>query len=326
MTRRPRLRPVALAAGAALGGALGALYVRFRRETAGAAERLAARSRLVDTVCGPVEYAERGEGPAVLISHGSLGGHDQGLLVAEMMSGYRILSPSRFGYLRSPVLGDGSPDAQADVLAALLDALGVDRAAMVGASAGGPSALAFALRHPDRCWALGLVAALAFPPPNYGGLTRAIIELMFASDFAFWLITTLGRGAMLQSIGGTPKDWARVQREPDSMRVVAGMLSANPVSLRNPGLLNDLAHAWRLAEIDLSQVRVPALVVQGGLDQTVPLAHGDRLARGIPGASYLFIPEGGHLVPVTHKHLVVPAMNEFLRRHAPPAHSLDPVE
>jgi pimeloyl-ACP methyl ester carboxylesterase len=317
---------MALAAGAALGGTLGALYVRFRRETAGAAERLAARSRVAHTACGPVEYAERGHGAAVLVAHGSLGGHDQGLLVAEMMSGYRVLAPSRFGYLRSPVLGDGSPDAQADALAALLDELGLDRAAMVGASAGGPTALAFALRHHDRCWALGLVAALALPPPNYGGLTRAIIELMFASDFAFWLITTFGRGAMQRSIGGTRADWARVQREPDSMRVVGAMLSTNPVSLRNPGLRNDLAHAWRLAGLDLSRIRVPTLVVQGGLDQTVPLAHGERLAREIPGASFLLIPEGGHLVPVTHKHRVVPAMNEFLRRHAPPARSIDPVE
>ena len=304
--------------GAAAGAAAAALYVRFRQQTAGASARLAARSRLADTASGPVEFAERGQGPAVLISHGSLGGHDQGLIVANIISGFRVIAPSRFGYLRSPILGDGSPDLQADALAALLDHLGVERAAMVGASAGGPTALAFAWRHPDRCWALGLVAAMALPPPEYGALTQTIIRLMFASDIAFWLITTYGRGLMLRSIGGLSEDWARVRREPESWAVVEAMLAAHPVSLRNAGLLNDLAHAPRLRQMDLTQIRVPTLVVQGDLDQTVPPANAERLAREIPAAEVLAVKNGGHLAPVTHRDLVVPAMTEFLRRHAPP--------
>lgn len=75
--------------------------------------------------------------------------------------GYRLLTPDRPGYLGTLLANNGSPEAQADLAAALLDALAIDTVAVVGISAGGPGALQFVLRHPDRAKALILLSAIS---------------------------------------------------------------------------------------------------------------------------------------------------------------------
>ena len=78
-----------------------------------------------------------------------------------------MIAVSRFGYLRTPLPEDASAAAQADAHACLLDALNIKRAAVLGTSAGGPSSLQFALRHPGRTAALVLLVPAAYAPrPN----------------------------------------------------------------------------------------------------------------------------------------------------------------
>ena len=72
-----------------------------------------------------------------------------------MTAGYRVLTPDRPGYLGTPIVNGGTPERQADLAAALLDTLGIDRVAVVGLSAGGPGAIQFAVRHADRVDVVG---------------------------------------------------------------------------------------------------------------------------------------------------------------------------
>jgi hypothetical protein len=99
--------------------------------------------RVVQTAAGPIEYAERGAGIPLLSIHGAGGGYDQGLVnVGDLVGdGFRVIAPSRFGYLGTPIPSDASPAAQADAHGALLGALKVDRAIVIGFSAGTRSAL-----------------------------------------------------------------------------------------------------------------------------------------------------------------------------------------
>jgi hypothetical protein len=87
--------------GVGAAGAGAAIMAAFRSDMGAARARLAARSRLVETTCGPVEVAESGSGPAVLVVHGTGGGFDQGMMAATgpFGTGYRVIAPSRFGYL-----------------------------------------------------------------------------------------------------------------------------------------------------------------------------------------------------------------------------------
>jgi pimeloyl-ACP methyl ester carboxylesterase len=92
---------------------------------------------------------------------------------------------------------DGSPQAQADAHACLLDALGISRAAVVGGSAGAPSSMQFCLRHPRRCSALVLLVPAAFAPEITMGAPSAAaglaIRAMLRSDFSFWAIQRTSR-------------------------------------------------------------------------------------------------------------------------------------
>src|SRR5262245_45830880 len=141
-------------------------YGTYRRDLAVARARLADASELVATPCGPIEYASVGAGPPILLVHGAGGGFDHGLAIGAPLAtrGHRVVAMSRFGYLRTPLPADASAAAQADAHECLLDVLGIRRAAVVGFSAGAPSSLQLALRHPERCAALVLVLPGAYVP------------------------------------------------------------------------------------------------------------------------------------------------------------------
>jgi pimeloyl-ACP methyl ester carboxylesterase len=88
----------------------------------------------------------------VFVSHGVLGGHDNIRELVDLWFGreFRAIGPSRFGYLGSAMPPHATVADQADVYAALLDHLGVERVVLCGFSAGGPAVIQFALRHAER--------------------------------------------------------------------------------------------------------------------------------------------------------------------------------
>ena len=110
------------------------------------------------TALGDVEFSLSGQPylPVLLGVHGGIGGHDkaEGLLSWVNPDRYRMLCPSRPGYLGTPISSGRTVEEQADLFAALLDALAIESVAVVAGSAGGPSACTFAIRHPDRAQAL----------------------------------------------------------------------------------------------------------------------------------------------------------------------------
>ena len=142
------------------------VYAVFARDRRGARARLVGCSETVETSFGTVEYAEKGEGEPVLAVHGAGGGFDQGIDVTGALAGrgFRLITPSRFGYLRSTLPGSPTTAMQADAYAELLDRLSLDKVILVGISAGAWSSMQFAIRHPDRCRALVLLVPADYLP------------------------------------------------------------------------------------------------------------------------------------------------------------------
>ncbi len=122
-------RVAAALAGALVGSASAVVLASYRRDIRRARERVSTGSTIVETARGPIEYATAGDGPPVLVVHGAGGGFDQGMDLSKPLveRGFRVIAPSRFGYLGTPLPPDASPEAQADAHAALLDALSVPR-------------------------------------------------------------------------------------------------------------------------------------------------------------------------------------------------------
>ena len=112
----------------------------------------------------------RNRRPLILVIHGAGGGFDQGLEFARPLvdAGFQVIAPSRFGYLRTPLPQDASPMAQADAHASLLDALQLEKVAVVGRFRRGAfchAALPAAPRSGVRrwCWSFLWSIAAALP-------------------------------------------------------------------------------------------------------------------------------------------------------------------
>jgi len=256
----------------------------------------------------------------VLMIHGAGGGYDQGLFVARdtFGLGYDIVAPSRFGYLRTPVPDDPSPAAQADAHAALLDQLGIARAVVAGVSAGAPSAIEMALRHPTRVSALILLVPRAFAPDGAVGVDRspanlAVLKLIeAAADFGFWLMIRFARRAVVRFLGVPPEVEAQAPPE-DRERVTALMRSILPLSRRVEGIRVDGEAV--ISERPLEQIRTPTLVISAPDDlfHTLPAAR--YTAARIPGGQLEVLPSGGHLMVGNSRH-VQQLIGVFLRRDA----------
>lgn len=246
------------------------VHARFASDLARAAGRAAQGSTVVATRCGPIEVQQAGDGIPLLVIHGSGGGHDQGMAFARGLAqrGIRVIAMSRFGYLRTPLPADASPAAQADAHVCLLDALGIERAAVMGISAGGPSAMQTAIRHPGRVGALVLVVPLAWRPPDLAAsppapsaLAERILLQLIGSDFVFWATMKLAPDQLIERVLATPPALVHAASPAERARVHAMLESILPVSARADGLRNETRIAKALAPYALDAIRAPTLLI-----------------------------------------------------------------
>jgi pimeloyl-ACP methyl ester carboxylesterase len=287
----------AAAAGCA---AAGAAFAGYLKDIHSARTAIVGGSRMAVTAKGSTEYAEIGQGDPILVIHGAGGGYDQGLLIGrDLGPGFRIIAPSRFGYLRTPIPQDSSPAAQADAHAALLDHLDVTKCVVVGTSAGAPSAIELALRYPERVIALILLMPRTYDPTQAIGVdkafqSRAVLRLVEGSaDFLFWLATRVARPAVVRFLGVVPELERRATAS-DRARVTEVMEMILPLSLRVPGI--DVDSRAEIREWPLERVRAPTLVVSAQDDLFKTLAGARYTAARIPGARLKVLPTGGHLM------------------------------
>jgi pimeloyl-ACP methyl ester carboxylesterase len=289
------------------------VYARFRRDIRAARERLTSGgSQVIETNCGPIEYATVGEGPPVLVVHGILGGFDQGLVIARgnVGEGFRSIVPSRFGYLRTPLPADASPAGQADAFACLLDALGIQQAAVLGTSAGGTSAIQFALRHPDRCSALVLFSSAAPGETDAALPPEPLARMMFKSDLLFWLVTTYFRSS-LSSIMGVPKGFELTpEYEDDVAEVMTTILPVNP---RSDGAVFDMfvSNPDVNTGYPVGEIAAPVLIVNAVDDPLTLYVNAQTLAERVPGARLVTIEDGGHMM-LGHEERVRSEISGFL--------------
>ncbi len=113
------------------------------------------------TGTGGIAVAVRGTGVPVLVLHGTPGGIASAEAMARFLPSdrFRVVTLARPGYAGTTLEPDHpSLDDEADRYVALLDALGIDRVAVLAWSGGGPAAYRFAVRHPDRVRTLVVVA------------------------------------------------------------------------------------------------------------------------------------------------------------------------
>lgn len=293
----------------------------YQRDMRAIAAQLAASARVIQTDFGPVAHATGGKGAPVLAIHGAGGGHDQGALLAQafLPEGTRWIAPSRFGYPGSGLPADPSTAAQADALAQLLDALGIEQVTVLAMSGGVPPALQFALRHPQRTRALILLSLAPYAPLTAEDQVLPVplwlYDALFATDLPLWAILRLSPRALAPIFDARPELTTRMTAT-EAVFLDAMIAAFLPVTQRRRGLANEGAAIDPAHPIDPGPVRAPVLVVHARDDRLTPVSTAQFTARGIPGAETRIFETGGHLL-LGHHDEVRQRIAAFLATHLP---------
>ena len=245
-----------------------------------------------------ISYLTAGEGPLLLLLHGA---GDNALdwrwVLPALARTHHVYAPDFPGSNDSVKPdADYSPAFFERFVAGFLDALGIERAAMVGNSLGGLIALRLALSEPARVGALVLV--------DSAGLGRSV-------TFALRSLTTPGYGELSIAWSKTPagaagRAWAKARLLFAHPQLAPAGWTAEQYRLAQlPGFLEAALAALR-AQMDpggqrevlldrLPHLESPTLVVWGALDRVFPSSQGRDAASRLPKGSLALIPECGHM-------------------------------
>jgi pimeloyl-ACP methyl ester carboxylesterase len=230
-----------------------------------------------------------GEGPAVVLLHGLTATRRYVVMGSRLIerSGYRTISYDARGHGRStpaPERGEYGYEHLAEDLEAVLDALGVRRAVLAGASMGALTALRFALSHPERVAALGVLTP-AYDPSTPSPLARE-------RDGMAEGLRGAGVEGFLAAYDFTniPEQWRKTVET-----VVRQRLSLHEHPEAVADALEVVPRSRPFAAMDdLAGIGVPTVVVasRDEVDPGHPLALAETYAQTIPGAT-LSVEEGG---------------------------------
>jgi pimeloyl-ACP methyl ester carboxylesterase len=260
---------------------------------------------------GRCHYREAGEGPPVVLIHGFMYSTVMWESVLEPLSAhFRVLALDLFGWGYSSRDEGRNYDYQlyADQLRSFLDALGLERAALVGQSMGGGAAIRFAVQHPERVERLVLVDPSSLPNP------LPLAGQLFALPLVGELLMTAGGDAVLAK--NLRDHWFH-----DPARVTPEYVARVGASLRIRGsswtvlnILRTLDFGSQEALLDqLAELGLPTLLVWGRQDAAVPLELGRRMQRLLPGAELLVIDDAGHTPHEEHPEVFLERVVPFLQ-------------
>lgn len=268
------------------------------------------RPKIIDTARGQVECALRGDGPAVVIAHGGPGGCDQALILGELFrkSGYRIIAPSRPGYLGTPVDLGRTAEDQGDFLAALMDALDIPEALVLGVSGGGPAAYQLAQRRPEKARALVVIDGISRNYTKVDDINK-FEEWMYLSRPGQWLIgfffkhfpaamvknflqmeSTLNEHEMGDRIKEILEDEAKFAMFDAMFQTMSARFDQ-----RRAGAENDIAMGSAIDELPLDRVACPTLIIHGDADNDVPPGDAEYAHQAIAGSTLLWINQASHI-------------------------------
>ena len=274
-------------------------------------------SRFIEINGLSVHHKVRGQGePIFILLHG---------FGASLFSWREVMTPlaaygtviaydrPAFGLTERPLQWSGenpySPEAQVALVIGLMDALGVERAILVGNSAGGTVAMQTALAHPDRLQALILVD----PAVYGGGGAPAWVRPLLHTPQMRRLGPLLAR--QLQTRG--PELIELAWHDPS--RITPNVLEGYQKPLRAEHwdrALWELTLASRASDLPerLSELTLPTLVITGDDDRIVPTAQAVRLAEELPNARLAILPQCGHLPHEECPAEFMQAVGEFRQR------------
>lgn len=248
---------------------------------------------------GNMTYVDRGEGEIILSVHGIFGGYDQAYDTCKNFSSdYRIIAPSRFGYLGSDILGNGTPAEQASAYVELLDKLRIDKVYLLATSAGGSIAIRFALDYPERTKGLILYCSAmpyAEEPKKYSEYVGP--PAFLCNDYAMFFISPLF--------------------EPIMGMESSTIYSMLPVEDRKEGVILDASvtnpdMARNFDDYEIESLQVPSLILHAKDDKLANYEDTLNALGRFPNCKFISFETGGHMM-VGHSKEIEKAVSEFVK-------------
>lgn len=254
-----------------------------------------------ETEKGRIEYLLTGNGPTVLIVHG---GHDscRGDYMKQslMENNFSVLIPTRPGYRGTPVTSGKTAGSTAELFAALLKKLKINKVIVIGNSAGGPVALEFAKRFPEIVSKLILEAAVVKPwfhrlTFQYYG-AKVIFNPKRQAKFWRNLKNKFDKNPE-KTLIKTMKLFTKLNPE-----TVIGRMSAGEVEVLKKGMItgNDSGEGF-VRDIDhramnISEITCPTLVIHSKNDASVPFPHAEYAHKMIKNSELFEAPTDSHFI------------------------------
>ncbi len=264
--------------------------VQFRIDRIEAYARLASLDvKTIDTEFGTMGYLEEGQGEALLLSHGIMGGYDQGMLSLTQLVGdhYRKIAPARFGYLESELPQEPTPYNQARAYVSLMDQLQIEKIYVVATSAGGPSAIQMAIHYPDRI--KGLILVSAGGPGNKVVVKDGAITgppSFFVNDFPMWFTGKYMKFIYHAMFGSeVSKDFYQTMLPLDPRK--AGVQA--DTDFTNTDIRD------HFEDYPVEEIKVPILVIQSKDDPMISYEDVEAFIKRSHAESVIF-ETGGHLI------------------------------
>lgn len=261
------------------------------------------------TCCTPVRLHidERGEGPAVILSHG-FGGSARNFLpqVRALAPDYRVVVYDARGHARSEAPADPAeyaPECFVEDLLRVVERTGEERVVVGGLSMGAGVALRFALLHPERV--RGVVLA-AFPPASAGSWATAFADAIDAGGV---------------EPAGSEFVWGRRSRfDPEGARLIRRGFLEHADHALSSTLRRLLAVEPAVSSLAtaLARLDTPVLLIVGSRDAG-SLAVSEELARLLPDSELVVVAGAGHVVNLGDPEAFNAALRRFLARLARPA-------
>jgi 2-hydroxymuconate-semialdehyde hydrolase len=271
--------------------------------------------RLIEIAGGRrVNVVDAGSGPPIVLVHGQPGSaYDWRPLPARLARTHRVIRYDRIGYGHSDRRAadeEFSIEANALELLAVLDALGIKTATLVGWSYGGGVVVQAALLEPRRIRRLVLIGSVgpAYRADEPGWLDRILSSKLarrwslaagFPARAAVWLESV----EAFSSSEAMPEWWVEQALAMDSLPGAMDSYLGEERDLRLDGLRPE-------------EIRVRVLIIHGENDRVVPTAVGEDLHRRFPRSSLLVVNDGSHMLPITHADLLATRIDAFTRGDA----------
>ena len=213
--------------------------------------------------------------------------------IGRLAARYRVIRYDARGYGRSPA--PAAPYTQSGDLAAVLDHLGLGRAALVAHSGSGGPAICLALDQPGRLSALILVAPGTedYPWPQDDPYVAEFGALLQAGD---------REGLVALGL----RTWAAAGADPDAQAQIRSAVAAFFA-------IGDLMRPDPPAYSRLGEIRVPSVLAIGDLDYAMVRECGERIAQAIPGCRLIIVPGADHLLPLRAPDALAGIIGELAR-------------